>query len=77
MTVLVGAGVSSNRHAVCIRQDRRGMTIFDVVVLAFFSARVSRQSVSLTELRKASGTSGHNFVNVSLMAGIPQNGISR
>jgi len=51
------------------------MTVFDVVVLAFFSTWVARQSIGLTKLSKASGASGHNFVDVRLMAGVPQNGI--
>ena len=51
------------------------MTVFDVVMLAFFSAWVARQSIGLTKLSKASGAACDNFVNVSLMAGIPQNGI--
>ncbi len=50
VAVVIGAEVTGDRHAVGVRQDRRGVAVLDVVVLGFLAARVAGQATLLAEL---------------------------
>ena len=69
--------VACHRHAVRIRQHGRGVTVFDEIVHALFAAWVSREPAGLPQLREASAPTGHDLVHVSLMPGVPQDGVAR
>ena len=53
------------------------MTVFDEVVHAFFAAWVAGNAAGLAQLAEATAPSRHNFVDVSLVPGVPQNCIAR
>ncbi len=76
-TIRVLSVVTSDRHAMCVRQDRGCMTVFDEVVHAFLATRVTREPTCLSQLGEAATTPRDQFVDVRLVSGVPEDGIAR
>jgi hypothetical protein len=77
VTVGVGAEVAGDRHAVGVRQHRRGVAVLDVVVLGLLPAGIAGQAALLAQLLELRLAPGDDLVDVGLVAGVPQDGVGR
>ncbi len=77
VTVGVGAGVACDGEPVGVGEHRRGVAVLDVVVLALGPTRVPGQTPGLAQAGEPVAPSGHELVDVCLMAGVPQNRVGR
>ena len=73
----IDACIASDRQPVGVRKDRRCVTVLNVVVFGFFPARIPRETARLTELLKLFLAPSHDLVGIGLVAGVPQDCISR
>jgi hypothetical protein len=69
--------VSSHGEAVGVGEHGRGVAVLDDVVLALLAARITRQATGLAQLGEAITAPGQDFVDVGLMAGVPQDRVAR
>ena len=77
VAAVVGAEVAGGGEAVGVRQDRRRVAVLDEVVLGLLAARISRQTSGLTQRLEALLAAGHDLVDVGLVSGVPQDGVTR
>ena len=64
-------------HAVGVAEDRRRVAVLDPVVLRLGAAGVARQPVLLAQVGELVPAAGHQFVHVGLVAGVPQQEVTR
>ena len=65
------------RHPIGIREHRRGMRVLDPIVLGFRPIGVTREASLLPEVLEAIAPAREELVDIGLMAGVPQDGVSR
>ena len=65
------------RHPIGIGEHRRGMRVLDPIVLGFRPIGVTREASLLPEVLEAIAPAREELVDIGLMAGVPQDGVSR
>ena len=74
--VVLGIHMKSPRNPLCPTQRTGGMRAFDNVVFGFRTLRIARKSTLLPKLREVLAA-GEKFVDIGLVAGIPDERIPR
>ncbi len=75
-TILLALGFDRFGYPVRIRKYGRRVAVFDPVVLRFLAIRIARKSAGFAELGELGLAARDHFVDIGLMAGIPQQNVA-
>ena len=64
-------------QTVGVAEDGRGVAVLDPVVFGLGPIGITRQSIGLSELGEGCATARHQFVDVGLVPGVPQQYVPR
>ena len=77
MTRELSVELIGSRETMGVGKDGRRMTVFNPVMFRFLTIWIAREPTRFAKIFKSVASTGDQFVDVGLMPGIPEQGISR